>query len=718
MQLIQNSKLKIRNQKLISKYKFLISKRILNWYSFKNLKLKIRNLAFFAILVIFFSFAKNADASALPKPPNNLGLVGYWSLNDCSASKATDFSGNGNTGTLTNFALSGSTSNWVAGKRSCALNFDGSNDYVEVLDSTSLRPTTGLTLSAWVKTTSSSLQRIVFKGDAGNQYSLIESLSGGDGKVGLRAEGLSPVQVTSATAVNDGTWHHVVAAWNGTTTVIYIDGAVSTTASQTGTPTYNSSSVFIGNGSPANGQYFNGTMDEVRIYNRALGATEVTALYNSGATKLKTATGTGLVGYWSMDDCRASQATDFSGNGNVGTLTNFALSGATSNWLTAGKRSCALTFDGTNDYVTVPDSTSLALSGSVTVGFWLKSSQISNSVMFEKGSNAKIIFQPNTPGNGIYYWDVFNLAPDSARTGGFDGNWHHYLFTFNGSTKTLYLDGVSVHSAAASAQSSNSNVLTVGSRSGSYGFNGSLDEVRIYNRALSAAEVTALYNSGSAKINSTTAGRGITSGLVGHWTFDGQYLSSTTATDSSGNSNSGTLTNGPVPTLGKLGQALSFDGTNDYVDVGAPSTLAVTSGFSASAWVKSSNLNGRRGVVSKVATGSDYIMIETNGATFRVAAGNLSGTSTILSSGTIDTNWHHVVFNYDGTTSSLYVDGVFVTSAIVNLSPYGWNTGGVWLLGGHESGFASYYNGSLDDIRIYNRALSAAEVATLYNMGR
>ena len=80
---------------------------------------------------------------------------------------------------------------------------------------------------------------------------------------------------------------------------------------------------------------------------------------------------------------------------------------------------------------------------------------------------------------------------------------------------------------------------------------------------------------------------GLTNGLVGSWTFDGPDIAVDTAYDRSGNANNGTLTNGPVRTEGKIGQALNFDGVNDYVDLGFPSALQLSGpGMDISAWVK------------------------------------------------------------------------------------------------------------------------------------
>src|SRR5690606_20679208 len=102
--------------------------------------------------------------------------------------------------------------------------------------------------------------------------------------------------------------------------------------------------------------------------------------------------------------------------------------------------------------------------------------------------------------------------------------------------------------------------------------NGVIDEPRIYNRALSADEVKNLYDLGTPQTVNASQNSSMTSGLVGEWSFNGADISGTTAYDRSGSGNNGTLTNGPTPTFGKVGQALSFDGTDDYISVADPAS--------------------------------------------------------------------------------------------------------------------------------------------------
>ena len=104
-----------------------------------------------ALAAVFLAPA-GASAANLAKPANNLGLGGYWSFDDGAGTAASDLSGSGNAGTLTNMD---SATDWVAGKRGKALDFDGSNDYVTMGDVLDMG-TGDFTVSVWVKTTDAS----------------------------------------------------------------------------------------------------------------------------------------------------------------------------------------------------------------------------------------------------------------------------------------------------------------------------------------------------------------------------------------------------------------------------------------------------------------------------------------------------------------------------------------------------------------------------------
>ena len=199
----------------------------------------------------------------------------------------------------------------------------------------------------------------------------------------------------------------------------------------------------------------------------------------------------------------------------------------------------------------------------------------------------------------------------------------------------------------------------------------------------------------------------ITTGLVSHYKLD--ETSGTTATDSTG-TNTGTLTNSPTWTVGKINNALSFDGVNDYVYLNSPASLQPTS-ISVSTWFKTGATSGR--IIRKRLSGY-YLEITAGKASFVVAIPSFASVTSTLTYN--DNLWHHAVGLYDGTTLRLYIDGSQVASASASGNiTYG--AGGIAI--GRDGDYSgSYFNGVIDDVRIYNRALSADEIRLLYNLGR
>jgi hypothetical protein len=125
-------------------------------------------------------------------------------------------------------------------------------------------------------------------------------------------------------------------------------------------------------------------------------------------------------------------------------------------------------------------------------------------------------------------------------------------------------------------------------------FSGLIDDVRIYNRALSADGIKQLYKiGGTFKVNTSINNNrdSLEKGLVGWWTFDRKDMSGVQAYDKSGNGNRGILTNGPVRTISKIGQGMEFDGISSYISLPNTSLLNITSNITMAAWVKTTQAN-------------------------------------------------------------------------------------------------------------------------------
>jgi hypothetical protein len=205
-----------------------------------------------------------------------LDLVGHWKFDEGSGVTAIDSSGNNNTGSLVN------TPTRIAGKvGSGALQFSASSqEYVSVTNSSSLNnPVRAITLAAWINALDwSGNRRILQKGNTDNQYRLLAE--GGVLKFHLHG-----VDTLTAPLPPILTWVHVAATWDGSTMILYSNGMVQASAPAAGTILTTTDVLAIArkNNSGFNGDYFNGQLDEVRIYNRALSALEVALLLTNAA---------------------------------------------------------------------------------------------------------------------------------------------------------------------------------------------------------------------------------------------------------------------------------------------------------------------------------------------------------------------------------------------------------------------------------------------------
>ncbi len=231
-------------------------------------------------------------------------------------------------------------------------------------------------------------------------------------------------------------------------------------------------------------------------------------------------------------------------------------------------------------------------------------------------------------------------------------------------------------------------------------------------------------------------GAPINDGLAGHWTFDSEWTDNTTAYDRSGNTNDGALNGGLAladQVTGQVGEALDFDGVGDFVEVPDSATLRPGAGSSWTivAWARPPNVNQRTTILSKRQDGGDfeqYGMTIADDASSGVLGKRLTavyrtniGTDRLYDTTTnvADDSWHHLIAVADQPASiiRLYSDTVELATDSTNSSG-GWptvNNPDPLRIGSHN-GLGNFFQNEIDDVRVYNRALSAPEIAELYRM--
>ncbi len=309
----------------------------------------------------------------------------------------------------------------------------------------------------------------------------------------------------------------------------------------------------------------------------------------------------------------------------------------------------------------------------------------------------------------------------------------------------MYKDGVLVDSGttgtgAQDAIVSNVTKIGYGVIGSSEYFDGHIDDVRIYDRALSAAEVKRLYDLGNTTrvAETVTSNTTLEDDLVGHWTFDGPDMDwgSTTAEvkDRSGQGNSGdaasSMSVSKSPEIGIIGQGIQFNGTDDWVDI-TSGTVFDAGTQTWALWYKTDGVWGTDGTSAEdvaILIGRHdavnsrngvYIILHPEGL-LNVSNKPNSGFSSNLDAGTTTLKeWHHVAYVFrqgNGENNEVYVDGVVATSS-VNSAAWSFNNQDI-MIGDSADSWWEEYGGQIDDVRIYDRALSAAEVKRLYELGQ
>jgi len=208
-------------------------------------------------------------------------------------------------------------------------------------------------------------------------------------------------------------------------------------------------------------------------------------------------------------------------------------------------------------------------------------------------------------------------------------------------------------------------------------------------------------------------------GLVGHWKLD--EGSGTTTADSSGNGHNAILEKGPVWIDGLFDKALEFDGYNDYVNCGKPASFEPTTGVSISAWIKSSTAGKYAYMVSKPGPteGSSYALYTGYGALSYFYVVTTDGSAHLSPSGgeINDGIWHHVVGTYDKLKVRLYIDGVEAGTGTDEADDIDYTNSDDLIIGSYGKVHATgNWPGLIDEVRVYNRALTPAEVDELYAM--
>ena len=824
--------------------------------------------------------------------------VGYWRLGESGGTTAADSSGNGYHGTYLNGSALGAPG-LLTNDPDTAVDFDGGNDYVDLGKPAGLPDgTSPRSIEAWCETDSvaSGYAWCLAYGTNSNSQAFFIGRNGDDLYVGGYGDDIIVPDFWQV-----GVAHHLVATYDGTIASVYVDGVLLTSEAKN----WNLVRLraYIGR-QVNNGQYWDGTIDEVAIYNVALSQSQVASHYQADVTPeapdapvlsaeggdasvslswtvpapngapitayniyrgpsignlsplttvgavtsyddLTAINGTAYfyavaainvagegatseevgpitpeapspyeaavladapVGYWRLGESGGTTAEDSSGNGYDGSYANGPTLGTPG--LLTNDPDTAVDFDGGNDYVDLgnpaglPDGTSPR-----SIEAWCETDTVASGyawcMAYGRNSGSQAFFIGRN-GDDLFVGGYGNdiIVPDFWQV----GVAHHIVATYDGVTASIYVDGVLLTSEAKNWNLVRSLAYIGRQVNNKQYWDGTIDEVAIYDVALSQSQVASHYQADvtpeapdapvlsaedrdalvslswtvpapngapitayniyrgpstgtlslltavgavtnyddDTAVNGTAyfyavaavnvAGEGTVSNEVGPVTpeapspYEAAVLADapvgywrlgesggTTAKDSSGNGYDGAYVNGP--TLGTPGlltndpdTAVDFDGKNDYVDLGNPSGLPDgTSSRSIEAWCETDTVASGYAWCMAYGrnSGSQAFFIGRNGDDLYVGGyGNDIIVPDFWQVGVA----HHIVATYDGTTASVYVDGVLLTSETKN-----WNLVRSRAYIGRQVNKKQYWNGIIDEVAIYDVALSPTQIAAHFD---
>ncbi len=604
------------------------------------------------------------------------GSIGHWKLAETSGTTAADSSHYAKNGTVFGGA------NWSTRCNGTGVfDFNGSGHYISIPSSCHLQPTSALTIAAWIRGdgwgSADDVDVILRKGEGNpNNYQFAVA----DGRVGLFLDEWDNAGIRGNTVLNTGEWYHVAATWDGANVRIYVNGQLDNTpAARSGTIGTDTRPLYLGG--RAGADYFDGMIQDVRIYRTALSASEIAIL-------------SGLSGHWAFSEGSGTTAADSSGAGN-----NATLSGGAS-WTT----DCA----GNNNALLTNGAGGIAQTGTFTppdvgtVAFWMRSNGNPPALgrIFGVGGDWEV----RQMTDGILVFDICGEGGGHFETTvplNEAGQWYHVAATFDSSNETyaVYIDG-QLHKSGTNSNAMSqqpAGVLSFGTRTGSTEYwQGALRDFRVYGRRLCPLEIADLY------------------GLGGHWKLD--ETSGSVASDSSGQGRHGSVVGTANWTAGQIDNCLQLNGATA---VQINSLMGSPKNVTLAGWA---NLTTPDSGGSEIVSLGDYFAIRLdNGATTRAFFYNGSGwTSVSVSQTFAGTGWHHfaAVFNDDQDWCKLYIDGVEAASLSTTSSIVYSGLGTTTTIGAHGNGSTTFdFTGKIDDVRIYGRALCPADIQALHDLG-
>lgn len=631
-------------------------------------------------------------------------------------------------------------------KYNTCLDFDGSDDIAVVTNATTIDLdgdlAGGFTFSTWINADSdgeSNTGEIFDKGT--NTYLRVSNESGSDLDLDASLDlASSNATVTVSAPITVNGWYHVALTYTDDADdeiSIWVNGILlGTSTNGSGAPSTDTNNLIIGGSTATN---FDGSIDDFKIYDVELSTSQMAIDFNAGSsvafgvlgaeesTDLTDGELPSPIVYFDLNEnTGTSTVNDKSGNGFSGTMNNME----EADWQ-PGKKGSALAFaeDTDNERITVSDNDTLTPTD-ITVETWIYMDSYPTDfpVIVGKTNNAgQREYRLRTESGTVLVWQVSTDGNDPGTNENSIvlstymplNQWNHVVATFDDTANELNLY---VNGELADTDTGDGGIFngTADFSIGGYGdtagetFTGLIDEVKVYDQVLTPAQAAYAYNRG---------------GPIFWAKLDEGALdtcpSSADACDSSGFGNhgdsNGTMVNGDWVT-GVFGGAVDFDGTDDYFDwttiTNSTNIDSLTDRLTITGWFKSDNSSGaNEDIIARTNNSSqqhfDVYINSSNFLEADIGGTTVTSTTNVNSSGA---TWYHFAVTWDSALGSdqlkLYIDGIEEDTATLSSSITAHDQ---QLLIGRQGTAANYFDGQIDDVRIYNYALSEDQIKKIIN---
>ena len=421
------------------------------------------------------------------------------------------------------------------------------------------------------------------------------------------------------------------------------------------------------------------------------------------------------VAHWTLDDCSGMRVQDESGHGHDASL-------VTGTWIRGGKVDGALRFEGGTDSVVVPASTFSSVSNQITIAMWIygvTNQPLDDAVLYAEDTDSNVVLRIRLPAiDSSVTWDagsdgggVDRLQYTPLTTSEVKGQWNHWVFTKNAESgeMRMYVNGVPVQNTTGKTKAlAGITVAHLGSLRASASYHGMIDEVKLYDMALNDDEVADLYGAYQE-----------IPGLKAHWAFDdseGIHVQ-----DVSGNSHHATLGSGTWVVRGRVGGAIDINAGSDKVNLPGSAFESITNQITLMMWVFGDTTQPRDDTMLNATDGSNQSILNlhlpwSNGGVFWDAGYDGATPDRLYYAPPSPTafmgQWNHWTFTKNASTGemTMYRNGSFVAGATGKTQTMSGVTKAT--LGAVFWGLS--YDGMIDDVKVYDVALSETEVLAAY----